>query len=141
MPSKGAPRQSRFQDPTPGCASFFSLAQLKFSPVSIFGLALIERRDVEIPLVETVELIAEPDGSPAEDFVIPEWLEERQRAKPLPATAKLHSLIETKPRWEQRLERWAAPDALRLRRFSRNTIGGTSIAQRLRSMTGSGNAT
>lgn len=40
---------------------------------------LIEKRDVEIPLIETLELIPEPDGSATEDFVIPEWLEERQR--------------------------------------------------------------
>jgi hypothetical protein len=26
-------------------------------------------------------LIPEPDGSPTEDFVIPEWLEERQKQK------------------------------------------------------------
>ncbi len=42
--------------------------------------ALIEKRDVEIPLVETLEFIAEPDGSATDDFVIPAWLEERQRS-------------------------------------------------------------
>jgi hypothetical protein len=41
--------------------------------------ALIEKRDVEIPLIETLEFIREPDGSTTEDFVIPDWLEDRQR--------------------------------------------------------------
>ena len=41
--------------------------------------ALIEKRDVAIPAIETLELIQEPDGSATEDFVIPEWLEKRQR--------------------------------------------------------------
>jgi hypothetical protein len=41
--------------------------------------ALIEKRDVEIPLIETLELIPEPDGSGADDFEIPDWLEERQK--------------------------------------------------------------
>jgi hypothetical protein len=49
----------------------------KISPKTL--TALIEKRDVEIPLVETLELIQEPDGSATEDFIIPEWLEERQR--------------------------------------------------------------
>ena len=49
----------------------------KISPKTL--TALIEKEDVEIPLIETLELIQEPDGSPTEDFVIPEWLEERQR--------------------------------------------------------------
>ena len=49
----------------------------KISPKML--TTLIEKRDVEIPLVETLELIPEPDGSATEDFVIPEWLEERQR--------------------------------------------------------------
>jgi len=40
--------------------------------------ALIEKDDVEIPLIEKLELIPEPDGSPNDDFVIPKWLEERQ---------------------------------------------------------------
>jgi hypothetical protein len=40
---------------------------------------LIEKRDVEIPLIETLEFIREPDGSTTEDFVIPDWLEDRQR--------------------------------------------------------------
>ena len=50
----------------------------KISPKTLS--ALIEKRDVEIPLVETLEFIAEPDGSETDDFVIPAWLEERQRS-------------------------------------------------------------
>ena len=41
--------------------------------------ALIEKRDVGIPLLESLELIPEPDGSPTDDFVIPDWLEQKQR--------------------------------------------------------------
>jgi beta-lactamase regulating signal transducer with metallopeptidase domain/ABC-type branched-subunit amino acid transport system substrate-binding protein len=51
----------------------------KISPKTL--TALIEKEDVEIPLIETLELIQEPDGSPTEDFVIPEWLEERQKQR------------------------------------------------------------
>jgi hypothetical protein len=40
--------------------------------------ALIKKEDVEIPLIETLELIPEPDGSPNDDFVIPKWLKEQQ---------------------------------------------------------------
>jgi len=43
--------------------------------------ALIEKRDVKIPLIETLELIPEPDGSPTVDFVIPEWLEKREKKR------------------------------------------------------------
>jgi hypothetical protein len=50
----------------------------KISPKTLS--ALIEKRDVEIPLVATLEFIAEPDGSETDDFVIPAWLEERQRS-------------------------------------------------------------
>mgnify|MGYP006281525697 CR=1 FL=1 len=39
--------------------------------------ALIEKRDVKIPPIETLELIPEPDGSPTEDFVIPEGFQAR----------------------------------------------------------------
>jgi hypothetical protein len=49
----------------------------KISPKTLS--ALIEKEDVQIPLIETLELIPEPDGSATEDFVIPEWLEERQK--------------------------------------------------------------
>ena len=48
----------------------------KISPKTLS--ALTEKEDVEIPLVETLELIPEPDGSPTEDFIAPDWLEERQ---------------------------------------------------------------
>ena len=43
--------------------------------------ALIEKEDVEIPLIETLELIQEPDGSPTDDFVIPKGFESRQKAR------------------------------------------------------------
>ncbi|MCE2728027.1 MAG: hypothetical protein LW698_14825 [Planctomycetaceae bacterium] len=49
----------------------------KISPKTL--TALIKKKDVEIPLIESLELISEPDGSATEDFVIPEWLEERQK--------------------------------------------------------------
>ena len=48
----------------------------KVSPKTLS--ALIEKEDVEIPLIETLELIQEPDGSGNDDFVIPKWLEVRQ---------------------------------------------------------------
>ena len=48
----------------------------KISPKTL--TALIEKEDVEIPLIETLELIQEPDGSGNDDFVIPKWLEERE---------------------------------------------------------------
>lgn len=41
----------------------------------------IQKEDVETPPVETLELIPEPDGSATDDFVIPEWLEERENQK------------------------------------------------------------
>jgi predicted small lipoprotein YifL len=34
--------------------------------------ALLKKEDVEIPLLETLELIPEPDGSATDDFVIPD---------------------------------------------------------------------
>ncbi len=51
----------------------------KLSPKTL--TALIEKEDVEIPLLETLELIQEPDGSPTEDFVIPEGFQEWQKAR------------------------------------------------------------
>ena len=51
----------------------------KISPKTLS--ALIEKEDVEIPLIETLELIPEPDGSANDDFVIPEWLEERDKKR------------------------------------------------------------
>ena len=62
-----------------GSLSFPNLK--KISPKTLS--ALIEKRDVEIPLIETLELINEPDGSPTEDFVIPEWLESREKERKL----------------------------------------------------------
>ncbi len=49
----------------------------KISPKTL--TALTAKQGVFIPLIETLELIPEPDGSPTEDFVIPEWLEEREK--------------------------------------------------------------
>jgi hypothetical protein len=43
--------------------------------------ALIEKKDVEIPPIETLELIPEPDGSPTEDFVIPEGFQGRRKER------------------------------------------------------------
>jgi hypothetical protein len=51
----------------------------KISPRTLS--ALIEKEDVKIPLIETLELIPEPDGSPNDDFVIPEGLEDRQKGR------------------------------------------------------------
>jgi hypothetical protein len=48
----------------------------KLSPMTL--TALIENQDIEIPLIETLELTPEPDGSPNDDIVIPKWLEDRQ---------------------------------------------------------------
>jgi hypothetical protein len=62
-----------------GSLSFPNLK--KISPKTLS--ALIEKRDVEIPLIETLELVPEPDGSPTEDFVIPEWLESREKERKL----------------------------------------------------------
>jgi hypothetical protein len=49
----------------------------KISPKTL--TALSEKQDIVIPLFETLELIQEPDGSPTEDFIIPDWLEDRQK--------------------------------------------------------------
>ena len=51
----------------------------KISPKTL--TALIEKEDVEIPLIETLELIQEPDGSPTEDFIIPTGFQSRQKAR------------------------------------------------------------
>jgi hypothetical protein len=42
----------------------------KISPKAL--TALLKKEDVEIPMIETLELIQEPDGSVTEDFIIPE---------------------------------------------------------------------
>lgn len=47
----------------------------KISPKTF--TALIEKEDVEIPLIETLELIQEPDGRPTDDFAIPEGFQSR----------------------------------------------------------------
>jgi hypothetical protein len=52
---------------------------MKISPKTLS--ALIEKEDVEIPYIETLELISEPDGSATDDFVIPKWLEKQQNQK------------------------------------------------------------
>jgi hypothetical protein len=49
----------------------------KISPKTL--TALLQKEDVQIPLIETLELIPEPDGSPTEDFVIPEGVQDRQK--------------------------------------------------------------
>ena len=51
----------------------------KISPKTL--TALIEKEDVEISLIETLELIPEPDGSVTEDFVIPEGFQDRQQRR------------------------------------------------------------
>jgi hypothetical protein len=48
----------------------------KISPKTLS--ALIAKEDVQIPLIETLELIPEPDGSESDDFVIPKTFQERQ---------------------------------------------------------------
>ena len=47
----------------------------KISPKTLS--ALIEKEDIDIPLIETLELIPEPVGSPTEDFVIPEAFQKK----------------------------------------------------------------
>jgi hypothetical protein len=47
----------------------------KISPKTLS--ALIEKEDIDIPLIESLELIPEPDGSPTEDFVIPEAFQKK----------------------------------------------------------------
>ena len=49
----------------------------KISPKTLS--ALIAKEDVAIPLIETRELIQEPDGSVTEDFVIPEGFMQQSR--------------------------------------------------------------
>jgi hypothetical protein len=51
----------------------------KISPKTL--TALIEKEDVEIPLIETLELIQEPDGSPTDDFMIPKGFQTRQKRR------------------------------------------------------------
>jgi len=51
----------------------------KISPKTLS--ALITKEDVELPLIETLELIPEPDGSATDDFVIPKAFQERQKRR------------------------------------------------------------
>jgi hypothetical protein len=49
----------------------------KISPRTLS--ALIEKEDVDIPLIEALELIQEPDGSPTDDFVVPERFQSKEK--------------------------------------------------------------
>lgn len=49
----------------------------KISPKTL--TVLIKKEDVFLPPIETLELIPEPNGSPTDDFVIPDGFAERQR--------------------------------------------------------------
>jgi hypothetical protein len=51
----------------------------KISPKTL--TALIEKEDVVIPLIERLELIQEPDGSPTEDFTLPTGFQTLQKAR------------------------------------------------------------
>lgn len=51
----------------------------KISPQTLS--ALVQKEDVEIPLVDTLELIPEPYGSQLDDFVVPEDFLERESRK------------------------------------------------------------
>ena len=72
---------------TPGSAAAAQALATRKGPLALPNLkkispktltALIEKRDVQIPRIETLELIQEPDGSATEDFVFPDCLEKRQ---------------------------------------------------------------
>jgi hypothetical protein len=55
-----------------------SIPNLKrVSPKSL--TALIEKGNIELPPIESIELIQEPDGGPTDDFVIPDDFPERGR--------------------------------------------------------------
>lgn len=49
----------------------------KISPKTL--TTLLQKQDVVIPLIETLEFVQEPDGSVTEDVIIPEWAEARQK--------------------------------------------------------------
>ncbi len=49
------------------------------SPQTLTVLAA--KPDIDLPLLETLDLIAEPDGGPTDDFVVPADFAERQAAK------------------------------------------------------------
>jgi len=62
------------------CKGPLSLPNLKkISPKTLS--ALIAKEAVEIPLIETLSLIPEPDGGATKDVVIPKELEERQKRR------------------------------------------------------------
>ena len=72
---------------TPDAVEIARILARRQGPVSLHGLkrisprtllALIEKEDVFVPLVESLELIPEPDGSPTDDIVLPERFLERQ---------------------------------------------------------------
>ena len=72
---------------TPDAVEIARILARRRGPVSLPGLkrisprtllALIEKEDVFVPLVESLELIPEPDGSPTDDIVLPERFLERQ---------------------------------------------------------------
>lgn len=62
---------------TPGRLSLPSLKAV--SPATL--LALVRKEDIEIPEIETLELITEPDGSPTDDFVDPRSPEQLRRRR------------------------------------------------------------
>ena len=43
--------------------------------------ALIEKGNIELPPIEFIELIQEPDGSPTDDFMVPKGFQLRQKAR------------------------------------------------------------
>ena len=60
------------------CAPHGWLATIRVRVLGDFPTA---EEDVVIPLIETLELIQEPDGSPTEDFIIPTGFQTRQKAR------------------------------------------------------------
>jgi len=52
----------------------------KISPKTLSSL--IGSNDIEIPLLETLELIREPDGGSSDDFVIPERFQQQRGRSP-----------------------------------------------------------
>ena len=72
---------------TPDAVEIARILARRQGPVSLHGLkrisprtllALIEKENAFVPLVESLELIPEPDGSPTDDIVLPERFLERQ---------------------------------------------------------------
>ena len=46
--------------------------------------ALIEKQDIDIPQIDTLDMISEPDGTATDDFVLPEEFLRRQRRRSPP---------------------------------------------------------